>query len=138
MERSELTGNVDCPFALCTETFKNIRNIVAHAKRSHGVTMVQVKSNTETIKAIETLPNFMQNNMDVDELTKPIISPSSGIGPHRQIRNRQISERHHPYTRNTSIPEVPTVSQVDLISNNIPSCEFLFINTQAKFTYSLK
>lgn len=111
---------------------------MAHGKKSHGVSTVQVKSTMDSIQAIETSSNFVQNKMDVDEWTEPIISLSSGIGPHRQTHDRKISERHHPYTRTTSIPETSTIPQGDLISENIASCESLMMSSCTKLTYLIK
>lgn len=46
--------------------------------------------------------------MDVNMPIMPAASLALDIGPHRQQRDRNVSERHHPYTR-----PAPTSSMIE-------------------------
>lgn len=70
-----------------------------------------------------------EDTMDVDQPSEEVVVSVSNIGAHRQTRNRNISDRHHPYARTTPTPETHMSEPVLSISEReLPPCKFLNLN----------
>lgn len=93
-----------CPLSGCTEVYADTRNLVKHVKKYHDIKSVQLKYNPASIEIMKQGVPKEENSMEVDVLVEPTsVLTFPSIGPHRQARDHNISDRHHPYTRTTSI-----------------------------------
>lgn len=125
--RSDPKGSLKCPFSPCETTFTNTRGLISHVKKFHGVITAQIKSDIDVINTINILVTHDQNKIHRTQLPDTSTTLPEGsttllsvIGPHRQIRNRDITPKHHPYTRKSLNP-VPD-SGPD-IYKNLDNCE---------------